>query len=66
MRLTANEADKVKQLKDRNNYFIYLVTNIVKNPRIEVIRNPAKLLDEGTIEISVDSYSLLLGRRINQ
>lgn len=64
--ITSNEADKMKQLKDRNNYFIYLVTNIVKNPRIEVIRNPAKLLDEGTIEISVDSYSLLLGRRINQ
>lgn len=64
--ITSNEAEKMKQMKDRNNYYIYLVTNIVKNPRIEVLRNPAKFLDEGTIDISVESYSMLLGRRNNQ
>lgn len=63
--ITSNEAEKMKQFRDSNNYFIYLVTNIVKKPQIEVVRNPAKLLDEGVVEISVESYSLLLGRRIN-
>lgn len=64
--ITSNEAEKMQQLKGSNNYFIYLVTNIVKNPRIEVLRNPARFLEEEKIEISVESYSLQLGTRKSQ
>lgn len=64
--ITSNEAEKMQQLKGSNNYFIYLVTSIVKNPKIEVLRNPAKFLKEEKIEISVESYSLQLGARKSQ
>jgi hypothetical protein len=62
--ITSNEAEKMQKLRVNNNYFIYQVTNIVKNPKVEIIRNPAQFLEEGKIEMSVESYSLLLGKRI--
>lgn len=64
--ITNNEAEKMQQLKVSNDYFIYLVTNILRNPKIEVLRNPAKFLEEEKIKISVESYSLQLGTRIGQ
>lgn len=61
--LTSNEAEKMYKYKESDNYFIYLVTNIVKSPQIEVLRNPAKFLEEERIEISVETYSLGLGKK---
>ena len=58
--LTRNEWDKAHEPDLANDYFIYLVTNITNKPKIEILRNPAKYVDDGRLGISIDSYSLSL------
>jgi hypothetical protein len=40
-----------------------LVSDVFLNPTIEVIGNPAKLVDEGILTLNVARYQLLLGMR---
>jgi hypothetical protein len=58
--LTRNEWDKAHEPALANDYFIYLVTNITNKPKIEILRNPARYVDDGKLGISIDSYSLSL------
>jgi hypothetical protein len=49
-------------IKHGDNYFLYLVTNLKPNktPEIEIIQNPAKLLNEGKFILNIASYDLKL------
>ena len=59
--LTRNEW-RVAQLEDkRENYFIYLVTDVLKKPKTEKLRNPYKAMTDGKISpVEVNSYQLFL------
>jgi hypothetical protein len=58
--LTRNEWEKAQDPALANDYFIYLVTNITNKPKIEILRNPARYVDDGKLEIAVESYALSL------
>ena len=57
--LTAQELEKAKS-EIADSYYIYLVTNILTNPKLEIIKNPYKYISEGTISIKASSYSINL------
>ncbi|MFT6908553.1 MAG: hypothetical protein ACJAS1_005255 [Oleiphilaceae bacterium] len=58
--LTANEWNAANNYKD--SYYLYLVTDLKPNktPRIEVIKDPQSILNEGKFNIDVASYKLKL------
>ena len=56
--LTKNEFEKINEALIHDNYYIYLVSDIVKNPRMEILKNPAKYLSEGKLAITVESVSM--------
>ena len=58
--ITSNEWDAAKREGDK--YFIYLVNNALNNEIkiFEMINNPAKLVDENSIDISTSVYELKL------
>jgi hypothetical protein len=60
--LTKNELEKLQDGNLAENYFLYLISNLVKNPKMEIVKNPAKYIKEGQLLLSVESYSLLLGK----
>ena len=60
LEITSNEWDAAKQQGEK--YFIYLVNNAL-NEKIRIfekIRNPSKLVDENSIDISTSVYELKL------
>ena len=60
LEITSNEWDAAK--KEGEKYFIYLVNNAL-NEKIKVfekINNPAKLVDDNSIDISTSVYELKL------
>jgi hypothetical protein len=59
--LTKNELEKINEYLIQDNYYIYLVSDIVKNPKMEILKNPAKYLNEEKLSVEIESYSLLLG-----
>jgi len=59
--LTTNELAKMQEYQEEDNYFLYLVSNIIEKPVIEVLRNPAKYISQGSMSLSVESYLLRLG-----
>jgi hypothetical protein len=57
--ITANEWAKMSEMKDTNNYKIYLVVNIASSPKVlGVISNPAKFVNNGDFQLRVETYSL--------
>ena len=60
LEITSNEWDAAKREGDK--YFIYLVNNALNNEIkiFEMINNPAKLVDENTIDLSTSVYELKL------
>lgn len=61
--LTPNELAKLNEALESNNYYLYIVTNLLEDPKLEILRNPAKALNEGKLELSVATYSLTLGTK---
>lgn len=61
--LTVNEWNQADKMIESKNYKIYLVTDVFQNPVIRVIDNPAQLVREGTLTLSIARYQLLLGSR---
>jgi hypothetical protein len=56
--LTPNEWSKAKQNLDTNQYYIYLVSNILGKPRVHIVKNPFKLVEESNLRIDLSSYLL--------
>ena len=63
--LTFNEWKVATDSRYRERYFIYLVFEALTKPRIEVIENPCKMVDEGSLEIRIADYDLRLNPSIN-
>jgi hypothetical protein len=62
--LTFNEWKVATDSTHREKYFIYLVFEALTKPRIEVIENPCKMVDEGSLEIKIADYDLRLNPSI--
>ena len=58
--LTANEWRVANLSSHKDNYFIYLVYETLTKPKIEVITNPASMVEDGNLEIKVSDYDLRL------
>lgn len=58
--LTVKEWQKATEDSLCNKYLIYLVTNVLTQPNLEIIRNPSSYVQAKKLEISVESYSLSL------
>ena len=58
--LTVKEWQKATDDLLSNNYFIYLVTNVLTKPDLEIIRNPSNYVQSKKLQITVESYSLSL------
>lgn len=59
--LTVNEWEKARLHQDKGHYCIYLVSEVLKSPDIQILRNPAKLASGGILTIDVSRYTLWLG-----
>lgn len=64
--LTANEWEKASEFKGTSKYRIYLVTRILKNPKIQEMSDPASWVHNKGLEIAVDAYVLYLGQKTNE
>ena len=58
--LTVKEWQKATEDSLCDKYLIYLVTNVLTKPNLEIIRNPSSYVQAKKLEISVESYSLSL------
>jgi hypothetical protein len=47
-------------------YQIYLVSKVLAKPQVHVLKNPAKWVDEGTLDLEVDSYLLYLSEETSE
>ena len=56
--LTPNEWAKAQLPRNRTRYLIYLVTEALTNPAIEILRNPAQWVDDGELKITVSEWQL--------
>jgi CRISPR/Cas system-associated exonuclease Cas4 (RecB family) len=57
--LTAHEWEVAQDEKYKDNYYLYLVTNVLSNNvKIEVIKNPARMTSENKFHIVVSDYKL--------
>jgi hypothetical protein len=63
--VTINEWIQAEKNSGNSRYRIYLVTNVFSKPIIEVVENPAKMVDQGTLTLKVVRYQLSLGSRID-
>jgi len=52
LEITENEWAAAQNSLKRKNYYIYLVTDVFKNPHLEVLRNPAEAVQNKEIEIA--------------
>lgn len=57
--LTSQEWEKARS-EIAPDYFIYLVTDLAKNPNLEIIRNPSEYVLSGKLDLEIESYSLSL------
>ena len=57
--LTAHEWEVAQDERYKDNYYLYLVTNVLSNNvKIEVIKNPARMTSENKFHIVVSDYKL--------
>lgn len=63
--VTINEWIQAERNVGNSSYRIYLVTNVFTKPVIEVVENPARMVDEGSLTLKVVRYQLSLGARID-
>ena len=61
--LTVNEWVQAEKYADSGKYKIYLVSEVFGTPTIQIINDPAKMVNEGQLSLSVIRYQLLLGSR---
>ena len=60
--LTVNEWKKALLNLDNDKYQIYLVSNVLVTPSIQILKNPAKWVENGELSIEVDAYLLNLSQ----
>ena len=59
LEITSNEWNAA--VKQKEKYYIYLVSNVFKNNvKIEILKNPYKLVENGVINISTSVHQLKL------
>ena len=59
--LTINEWTEAKKCLESEKYIIYLVTDVFsKRPELESIVNPAKLVEENSLNLKIVRYQLQL------
>ena len=64
LELTINEWKAAAKKKLRDQYFIYIVTNVFSaNPRIEILQNPFAEVEKGRLSIEPSIFVLSLFRR---
>jgi len=61
--LTINEWVQAKTNIENDKYKVYLVSDVFSNPVIEIINNPASMVEQGLLTLNVARYQLLLGKR---
>lgn len=61
--LTVNEWKQATLHAETGKYCIYIVAEVFRRPVIQIVRNPTKLVNDGTLAIEVARYSLALGVR---
>ena len=59
--LTINEWVQAEKNLDSGKYKIYLVSNVFSNPIIEVVENPASMVETGEFSLNIVRYQLELG-----
>lgn len=64
--LTPNEWKMAQIYSKANKYQIYLVSKVLGKPQVHVLKNPAKWVDEGTLDLEVDSYLLNLSEETSE
>jgi hypothetical protein len=64
--LTPNEWKMAQIHSNGNKYQIYLVSKVLAKPQVHVLKNPAKWVDEGTLDLEVDSYLLYLSEETSE
>ena len=63
--LTINEWIQAEKNIENNRYKVYLVSDVLSSPIIEVIDNPALMVKRGQLMLNVARYQLLLGVRVD-
>jgi hypothetical protein len=61
--LTINEWVQAEKHINSEKYQVYLVSDVFGSASIQIIRDPAKLVSEGQLTLSIVRYQLLLGAR---
>lgn len=61
--LTVNEWKQATAHLDSGRYWLYLVTNVLKSPVIQILQNPARMVNEGTLTVGIARHVLWLGKR---
>lgn len=56
--ITKNEWSTASAKTHKNNYYIYLVTDVFKNPKIEILQNPFKAVEERKIGITTSVFRI--------
>ena len=64
--LTPNEWKMAQTHSNGNKYQIYLVSKVLAKPQVHVLKNPAKWVNEGTLDLEVDSYLLYLSEETSE
>ena len=58
--MLVNEWNKAQDPVLKEYYYIYLVYNALTKPKIEVIHDPAKWVEQGKLEIQTSEFELSL------
>lgn len=57
--LTAQEWEKANGIIAED-YFVYLVTSVITDPSLEILKNPKSYIQSGKLTLAIESYSLSL------
>jgi hypothetical protein len=60
--LTTNEWEQAKKFSQSGKFQIFLVSDVFTNPTIEVVPDPASLVENGALTLNVARYQLQLGK----
>lgn len=59
--LTRNERNKAKEFGD--SYWIYKVTDVETEPKIEMFQNPNRLIEDGVLVLRATAWQVVLGEK---
>jgi hypothetical protein len=64
--LTPNEWKMAQMHSNGNKYQIYLVSKVLAKPQVHTLKNPAKWVSDGILDLEVDSYLLYLSKESSE